>query len=98
MPGFDLTKCLPYDVMHTVFEGVAATHLQALLPYLIEERKFFTLDQLNLLIRSHSYGYSEVQTKPSQIKKDDTYHVKQSGKIYMYHAISIYAFYIQHLK
>ena len=27
MPGFDLTKCLPYDVMHTVFEGVAAIHI-----------------------------------------------------------------------
>ncbi|XP_019863211.1 PREDICTED: uncharacterized protein LOC109592100 [Amphimedon queenslandica] len=65
--------------MHAVFEGVAATQLQVLLPYLIEEKKFFTLDQLNLLIRSHSYGYSEVQTKPSQIKKDDTYHVKQSA-------------------
>ena len=79
--------------MHTVFEWVAATHLQALLPYLIEERKFFTSDQLNL-IRSHSYGYSEVQTNPSQLEIDDTFHVKQSGKI----VISIYAFSIQHLK
>ena len=22
LPHFDITKCLPFDIMHTVFEGV----------------------------------------------------------------------------
>ena len=38
LTGFDVTKCLPYDIMHTIFEGVATHHLHALLPYLIDEK------------------------------------------------------------
>lgn len=80
--GFDVTKCLPYDIMHTVFEGFAVTHIKLLFTYLIEEKECLTLEQINLSIRSHKYGYSEVNTKPSQIGKDATgYHIKQSGNI-----------------
>lgn len=89
--GFDVTKCLPYDVMHTVFEGVAVTHLKLLFNYLIEDKGYLTLEQLNLAIRNHKYGYSEVHTKPSQIGKDSTgFRVKQSGNLnvlYMHIAI-----------
>ena len=35
--GFDITKCLPYEIMHTVFEGVTISHLKLLLNYCIEE-------------------------------------------------------------
>jgi hypothetical protein len=79
--GFDITKCLPYDMMHTIFEGVAMLHLRPLLYYLIDIRKLFSIEQLNLNIRSHKYGYSEVSTKPSKISKDsstNTYVIKQS--------------------
>ena len=41
--GFDITKCLPFDIMHTLFEGVASHHLQALLEYLIKDKKSLTL-------------------------------------------------------
>ena len=78
--GFDITKCLPYDIMHTVFEGVAISHLKLLLNYCIEEMKYISLEQLNLLLRSHNYGHSENDTKPSPIFKDSSsYHIKQSG-------------------
>ena len=78
--GFDITKCLPYDIMHTVFEGVTISHLKLLLNYCIEEMKYISLEQLNLLLRNHNYGHSESDTKPSPIFKDSsTYHIKQSG-------------------
>ena len=78
LTGFDVTKCLPYDIMHTIFEGVATHHLHALLPYLIDEKKFITLNQLNSLLRTHNYSQSE--EKPSPIRHDSgTYHIKQSG-------------------
>ena len=81
LTGFDITKCLPYDIMHTIFEGVAMLHLQHLLHYLIDVKNFLSLEQLNVFIRSHKYGYSEVSTKPSMISKDSTsnYVIKQSG-------------------
>ncbi len=80
--GFDVTKCLPYDIMHTVFEGVAQLHLKQLLNYMIIVKKYLTEDQLNLSIRTHKYGYSECDTKPSPIHKGESgMHIKQSGTI-----------------
>ena len=81
LTGFDITSCLPFDIMHTVFEGVALHHLQALLPYLIETKKFFKLLQLNTFLRTHKYHHSE--TKPSPINKDSdgSYHIKQTGQL-----------------
>ena len=69
--------------MHTIFEGVATSHLQHLLHYLIDNEHFFSIEQLNVLIRCHKYGYTEISTKPSMITKDSTsnYNVKQSGKV-----------------
>lgn len=80
--GFDVTKCLPYDIMHTIFEGVATHHLQALLSYVIGQKKF-TLNQLNSLLRTHNYSPSE--EKPSPISHDSgTFHIKQSGTYYCF--------------
>ena len=78
--GFDVTKCLPFDIMHTIFEGVANFHLTHLLPHLIDKKHYFTLDQLNNIIQAHEYGYSERDTKPSTIQfKSNGYNIKQSG-------------------
>ena len=80
LTGFDITKCLPFDVMHTVFEGVAAVHINHLLLHLIDECKFFCLRDLNHIINSHDYGYSEIDTKPSPIRRETTAHSNfQSG-------------------
>ena len=38
LDNFDVTKCLPFDIMHTVYEGVAVYHLNLLLHYLIDTR------------------------------------------------------------
>ena len=92
--GFDVTKCLTFDVMHTVFEGVANFHLTHLLLYLIDEKHYFTLEQLNNVIQSHDYVYSETDTKPSPIQiKQNVYTIKQSGIIihnYCMHVLTIY--------
>ncbi|XP_019861591.1 PREDICTED: uncharacterized protein LOC109590086 [Amphimedon queenslandica] len=65
--------------MHTLFEGVASHHLQALLEYLIKDKKSFTLAQLNTILRTHKYSNSE--TKPSPINKDNdgSFHIKQTA-------------------
>ena len=67
--------------MHTLFEGVASHHLQALLQYLINIKKSLSLAQLNTALRTHKYSYSE--TKPSPINKDSNgmFHIKQTGMI-----------------
>ena len=64
LTGFDNTKCLPFDVMHTVFESVASSHINHL-HHVIDECHMFCLRDLNRVISSHDYGYSEVDTKPS---------------------------------
>ena len=74
LPGFDVTKFLPFDIMHTIFEGVANFHLTLLLQYLINEKHYFTLAQLNNIIQSHDYGYSEKDTKPSPIQLKQNIH------------------------
>ena len=77
---FDVTKCLPFDIMHTIFEGVANYHLQELLNHCIHVKKYFTLNQLNVRIKAHQYGYSERDTKPSCILfRESKYLIKQSG-------------------
>ena len=71
---------LPFDIMHTIFEGVANFHLTHLLPHLIDKKHYFTLDQSNNIIQAHEYGYSERDTKPSTIQfKSNGYNIKQSG-------------------
>ncbi len=83
LTGFDITKCLPFDVMHTVFEGVASNHIIHLLHHIIDECQLFCLRDLNHVISSHDYGYSEMDTKPSPICRESTahsdFHFKQSG-------------------
>ena len=81
--NFDITKCLPFDVMHTVYEGVVPYHLNLLLCYLIDSCQYFTLVQLNYTIKTHPYGYSESDTKPSPISRDTSgskFNMKASGK------------------
>ena len=65
---FDITMCLPFDVMHSIFEGITLVHLNHLFSYLIDELGCLSLAQLNHCIKSHQYGYSEIDTKPALIK------------------------------
>ncbi len=82
LENFDITKCLPYDVMHTLFEGVVPHHLNALLRYLIDTCQCLTLSQLNNILQTHPYGYSESDTKPSPVKRATStanIHFSESG-------------------
>jgi len=83
LPDFDITECLPFDIMHTIYKGVAGYHLIRLVHYLIDLCQYITLFQLNHAITTHHYGYSESDTKPNTINKDSTnefgYKIKSSG-------------------
>ena len=62
LDNFDVTKCLPFDIMHTVFEGVAIYHLNQLLN---DTRKWLSLTELN-----HDHcGYTECDTKLNKINR-----------------------------
>ena len=69
LTGFDITKCLPFDVMDTIFEGVASNHL---LHHLIDSRHYLSHNQLNDILKAHPYGYSESDTKPPPIQREST--------------------------
>ena len=83
LSNFDITKSLPFDVMHTIYEGIAAYHLNLLFHHLIDDCHYFTLDQLNHIIKVHPYGYTECDTKPSPIHRESTsnsdFKLKYSG-------------------
>ena len=79
---FDITTCIPFDLMHTIYEGIASHHLNLLFQHLINDCSYFSLDKVNHLIKSHQYGYSESDTKPCVIKWDPAaskFHFKLSG-------------------
>ena len=38
LPGFDITTCLPFDIMHTIYEGIVPRHLNLLLHYVLDEK------------------------------------------------------------
>ena len=46
-PHFDITRCLPYDLMHGEAEGLLKGELAHFIFYCVRIAKFFTLDQLN---------------------------------------------------
>ena len=79
---FDITICLPFDIMHSIFEGIALLHLNHLFIHPIDDLQCLSLAQPNYHIKSHQYGYSEVDTKPSLIDRESSkspFHIKQSG-------------------
>lgn len=80
--GFDVTSCFPFDIMHTVFEGVAKRHLALLLHHIIDDRKYCTLNEVNHALSVHPYGYSESDTRPTLIKRETSssdFHITESG-------------------
>ena len=86
---FDVTQCLPFDIMHSVFEGVANVHLNLLLCHLINHCLSFDLPELNHVIKSHPYVYSEMDTKPVPVDRESSssFHFKQSGICLLYNVM-----------
>lgn len=64
---FHVTSNFCPDVMHDVLEGIAPMEVKLVLKALIYDAQLFTLDQLNLKLSCHSYGFSDKPNKPSQI-------------------------------
>lgn len=67
LPGFDITKQLPQDIMHTILEGVLQYETRLVLLHFIIEKKV-SLSELNALIANHDYGYSEISDKPGPLR------------------------------
>ena len=72
LSNLDITTCLPFDVMHSIFDSITLVHLNHLFSYLIDELGCLSLAQLNHCIKSHQYGYSEIDTKPALIDRESS--------------------------
>ena len=68
------------DVMHDLLEGTLQHVLQLLLPYCIEEKRYFRLKSLNDKIEGIELGYMEA-TRPAVV--DNCKHLRQNGKTFL---------------
>jgi hypothetical protein len=66
---FNVIGGLVPDIMHDILEGVLPLTLAKFILHCIEKR-YFTLKELNYLIKNFDYGHSEVVDKPSLIKME----------------------------
>lgn len=64
--AFNVTDCLPPDVMHDCLEGVFVQTIQVVLAALIRDGEF-TLAHLNSSICDFEYGENDSKNKPSSI-------------------------------
>lgn len=82
---FDVCQCFAQDIMHILLEGVVPYETKLLLRFLIDNKRLFTLRDLNRKLDSFEYGYMNSKNKPSPIAREtlnaasDT-KLKQSGK------------------
>lgn len=72
------------DVFHDILEGVFPFQVKLLLKYLIREKKFFTLNDLNFAIENMELGHLDSLDRPSQISYkslfiDATHSLQQQG-------------------
>ncbi|KAL2082779.1 hypothetical protein ACEWY4_022597 [Coilia grayii] len=72
---FHVITGFPPDVLHDLFEGVIPRELALCLQKLISA-KYFTFDQLNSIIQSFPYLYSDKVNRPQRIPK--TFHLKKT--------------------
>ena len=78
---FDMCSgALISDVMHDLLEGVLQHVLKLLLQYLISEKKYFTLADLNSKLEGMELGYME-DNRPSPLARGDKL-LRQNGKVY----------------
>lgn len=80
LPYFHVANSmLPQDVMHILFEGVMPWEVKLMLATFIQEKHYFTLNELNERIKCFSYGRSEARNKPP--KAFDMQHITQGLKL-----------------
>ncbi|XP_062578360.1 uncharacterized protein LOC134240278 isoform X1 [Saccostrea cucullata] len=69
IPEFEVTKCILQDPMHVLLEGIVKLELQLLLTSFIEKKKYFSLRDLNGMIKNFSYTVEEGADKPQVLEK-----------------------------
>lgn len=84
LPYFDVTACLPHDIMHVILEGVLPRNIRLLLYHCIVEEKYFSVSHFNKILLSFKYGKHEKVNAPRPIERDritgDSDKLGQSGK------------------
>ena len=79
LPGFNVTRQLPQDVMHTVLEGTLQYEVRLVLQHFVNLGAL-KVNKLNSAIQNHAYGYFEIDTKPGPIK-DTVFNGKENYKL-----------------
>lgn len=70
VPYFDVTLCLPHDIMHVILEGVLPRNCCRLLHHCIFVQHYFSLSLLNKAILNFQYGQHEKNSAPRPIDRD----------------------------
>ena len=70
VPYFDVTTCIPHDIMHVVLEGVLPRHCCRILNHCIFEEHYFSLNHLNKKIINFNHGHFEKYNAPRPIDRD----------------------------
>ena len=71
LPNFHVLENLSSDIMHDFLEGTCVFDMAALLNHFINEKKYFSLDQLNSRMIFHDWGLTHSGNIPSQISQKD---------------------------
>ena len=84
LPGFDITKQLPQDLMHVLLEGSVQYEVRYILQYFIDNG-FLTLRQLNSNFAQMNLGYQEEGNRPPPLRDtvfngDERYKMKQTAE------------------
>ena len=83
VPFFDLTQCLPQDIMHVLLEGVVDRNCGQLLKRCIYKKHYFSLRHLNNAIATFKYVEREKYSQPHPLEREriiNTEKLGQSGK------------------
>lgn len=70
VPHFDLTLCLPHDIMHVILEGALSRNCKLLLHHCIIDKKYFSLNYLNKMFQDFDYGEHEKLNAPRSIDRE----------------------------
>lgn len=70
IPHFDLTLCLPHNIMHVILEGTLSRNCKLLLHHCVINKKYFTLNYLNKVFKDFKYGEHERTNAPRPIDRE----------------------------
>jgi hypothetical protein len=64
IPGFDVTKQLPLDIMHVLFEGLFHLQIKLFLGHIIDNSQLLTLSEFNHNLKTFNFAYFEDRPHP----------------------------------